>query len=230
MSLFHDEEDGPQEPVRGLPEKLPAGEHILWQGKPDARTLAIHAFHIRPVIAYIVLIALLRIGGALSSGGGGADATAILLTSALGLFAGVGLLYGLAWLMARASIYTITDKRIVLRYGVAIRKYVNIPFDAITNLALKTHRNHAGSLAIKTIAEKRTPYLHLWPHVRPWRFTAPQPMLRALSEHEAVVKILVNAMRSHAPTRVTITPQNTETPSDTKAGTRRPDFTAAASA
>jgi len=33
MSKGHDDFAG--EPVRGLPEKLPAGERILWQGMPD---------------------------------------------------------------------------------------------------------------------------------------------------------------------------------------------------
>jgi hypothetical protein len=28
------------EPIRGLPEQLPEGEHILWQGAPDPRVLA----------------------------------------------------------------------------------------------------------------------------------------------------------------------------------------------
>ena len=32
------------EPVHGLPEKLPAGEKILWQGSPDWKTLANEAF------------------------------------------------------------------------------------------------------------------------------------------------------------------------------------------
>ena len=45
MNLFHDEETGPQEPIPGLPEKLPEGERILWQGSPSARALVIHAFH-----------------------------------------------------------------------------------------------------------------------------------------------------------------------------------------
>jgi hypothetical protein len=30
----HDHDDFQTEPVRGLPENLPEGEHILWQGHP----------------------------------------------------------------------------------------------------------------------------------------------------------------------------------------------------
>ena len=28
----------------------------------------------------------------------------------------------------------------------------------------------------------RLAYTHLWPHVRPWRFAHPEPMLRAVPE------------------------------------------------
>jgi len=35
------------EPIKGLPEKLPEDEHILWQGAPDPRRLAREALGIR---------------------------------------------------------------------------------------------------------------------------------------------------------------------------------------
>ena len=47
------------EPLRGLPEPLPAGERILWQGAPDWRALAVDVFHVRAVWIYgALLIAL----------------------------------------------------------------------------------------------------------------------------------------------------------------------------
>ena len=39
------------EAVTGLPEPLPAGERVLWQGSPDWRALAREAFHL-PAIAF----------------------------------------------------------------------------------------------------------------------------------------------------------------------------------
>jgi hypothetical protein len=35
------------EPVPGLPAELPAGETMIWQGRPQWRSLAVRAFHIR---------------------------------------------------------------------------------------------------------------------------------------------------------------------------------------
>ena len=36
----------------GLPEALPEGEHILWQGAPDWKVLARRVFHTRKVAVY----------------------------------------------------------------------------------------------------------------------------------------------------------------------------------
>ncbi len=40
------------EPIRGLPGHLPAGEHILWQGSPDWRTLSRSALKAHWVAVY----------------------------------------------------------------------------------------------------------------------------------------------------------------------------------
>ena len=48
------------EPQFGLPEPLPQGERILWQGSPDFAALARSAFHVRMLAVYfLVLLALL---------------------------------------------------------------------------------------------------------------------------------------------------------------------------
>jgi hypothetical protein len=41
---------------------------------------------------------------------------------------------------------------------------------------------------------KRLAYLVLWPHVRPWRLQAPQPMLRAIDDVAAVADLLAEAL------------------------------------
>ena len=35
---------------------LPKGEHVLWQGRPRARSMAVRVFHVRPVLAWFVLL------------------------------------------------------------------------------------------------------------------------------------------------------------------------------
>ena len=48
------------EAVRGLPEPLPPGETLLWQGAPDWRVLARHGFHLRQLVGYFGVILALR--------------------------------------------------------------------------------------------------------------------------------------------------------------------------
>ena len=55
MSKHHDDFDF--EPVRGLPQILPKGERMLWQGAPRWQDLAVHAFHARKVVWYFVALA-----------------------------------------------------------------------------------------------------------------------------------------------------------------------------
>ena len=44
------------EPIPGLPEKLPDGERILWQGAPSSISLGNKALHLKGVGTYLVLI------------------------------------------------------------------------------------------------------------------------------------------------------------------------------
>ncbi|MEL6410051.1 MAG: hypothetical protein AAFQ38_06600, partial [Pseudomonadota bacterium] len=47
-------------PEAGLPEKLPEGETILWQGRPDGWALTRDALNLNWVLGYFALIALWR--------------------------------------------------------------------------------------------------------------------------------------------------------------------------
>ena len=49
------------EPQRGLPERLPAGEHILWQGSPQPWRIAVEALSIKWIAGYFVLLAVWRV-------------------------------------------------------------------------------------------------------------------------------------------------------------------------
>ena len=63
------------EPVRGLPEMLPAGERLLWQGAPRWQDLAVHAFHARKVIWYFLAIAIVQAVFRLADGSSLSDAS-----------------------------------------------------------------------------------------------------------------------------------------------------------
>jgi hypothetical protein len=181
-------------PPRGLPDHLPEGERLLWQGGPTFWNLACQAFHIRKIAAYFAVLLAWRIGGALADGASLVSALhgAIPLTvlSALGLGA-VGVI---AWLSARTTVYTITSRRLVMHCGIALPMSVNIPFAMIASAALKTAGDGSGDIAVALPAGQRIAYLSLWPHVRRWRFSQPEPSLRSLPNAAFVGEILARSL------------------------------------
>lgn len=182
------------EPVRGLPEPPPPGESILWQGAPDWRSLAVHAFHARKLAVYFALLLCWRgvtvawDGGSL---GEAAGAVAFLLPFAT---AAVLLAYLVAWMMARATVYTITNRRVVMRIGVVLEVTFNLPYSAIDGAQLKEHADGTGDIPLALAGDTRIAYAHLWPHARPWHVARPQPMLRCVPDAARVAGLLARAL------------------------------------
>jgi hypothetical protein len=216
------------EPIRGLPGDLPKGEHILWQGAPRWTTLAQQAFHVRAVAAYFAGMFALRAVTAVSNGQSLADVgRSILLVSPIAILT-VALLAGLAWLYARTTVYTLTNKRAVIRFGVALPKAFNIPFTIIESAAVKTVGGGAGDLALTLKAPNKIAFAHLWPNVRPWRLASPQPTFRALADVQSVATILASAMSEVAPIELTRPDLTRPTRAPQAAGVlARPDAVAA---
>ena len=182
------------EPIRGLPGDLPEGETVLWQGAPNWLTLAQHAFHIRAVAAYFAGMLLWRTANAVVGGMPPVKAAlAAVAVTPIALVA-LGMLAALAWLNSRTTVYTITNRRVVMRFGAAVPKAINIPFTIIESAALKPLGKTDGDLALGIKAPNKIAFLHLWPHARPWRMKAPQPTLRALPNARAAADILASAM------------------------------------
>lgn len=203
MPLFHDEEDdGPAEPIPGLPEPLPAGEEIVWRGSPDAIGLAVHALHIRVVGVYFAALAAIAATRAVAQGDGFASAATSVGATLLGGAAAIGVLMFLAFAMARAAIFTITTRRIVVRHGAAIPKFINLPFQQIMNVSI-ARRGRVGDIALELAEDGKVPYFHLWPFARPLRINKPVPLLRCLKTPDAAANALVRAMKEYAPNTVT---------------------------
>lgn len=182
------------EPVRGLPELLPAGERMLWQGAPRWRSLAVQAFHVRKVAVYFALLAAFQAAAALVDGE--APAAALAASSwlvALGVIA-VSTLVLLAWLAARGTVYTLTDRRVVMRFGIALPMTVNLPFSVVESAAAGRRSDGTADIALTLARGSRIGYLVNWPNVRPWHFSRPQPMLRALADGERVAALLADAL------------------------------------
>jgi hypothetical protein len=113
--------------------------------------------------------------------------------------AAVGILGLMAWLNSRTTVYTITNRRVVMRFGAALPKAINIPFSLIEGAALKSLGRGAGDLALTLKPPNKIAFLSLWPHARPWRLSAPQPTLRAVPDAAAVAGILAAAMERQMP-------------------------------
>jgi hypothetical protein len=178
------------EPVRGLPEHLPAGEEIVWQGAPAWRQLAVRAFHVRKVAVYFVLLAALHVGLQVADGAplpGAVQGASWLLI--LGV-AAVALLGLLAWLYGRTTLYTITNERLVMRFGVAIPMMINIPWEKIDAADLSRHRGDAGDIELTLAKGEKIAYWLLWPHAKPWHFTPVRPMLRCLDDAQEAAQCL----------------------------------------
>lgn len=206
MIKLHDEEEEGGEPVRGLPQALPDGEQILWQGGPGILAFAIHALHVRFVLAYCVLATSWRLANLETAGASAAEMRGVAISAGIGAVAGLALLFLLAWLMARSTVYTVTSKRVVLRYGAAIRKYVNLPFEQITSVDMRRYGKDKGDIVLVLSSTGGLGFLKLWPHARPMRFSRPQPMLRNLADVETAARALSSAIAAHAPSRVTVAP------------------------
>ena len=181
------------EAAHGLPEALPPGERMLWQGSPDWRVMARRVFHLRKLGVYFGALLVLRAALTLRSG---ATLTETITTS-LGPLAlasvGLGLVTLLAWLSARSAVYTITDKRVVMRVGIVLTLTFNIPFKRIAAAGLHLEGGGTGDLPLTLLGSDRIAFLHLWPHARPWRLVRPEPMLRSVPQAAQVARLLTEA-------------------------------------
>lgn len=182
------------EPIPGLPASLPKGEKMLWQGAPQWKSMALHVFHIRKVAVYFAILLVWRFFSASADGATVTEAALSALWLLPLALSAIGLLVLLAWGYSRSTVYTITDKRIVMRFGIALPMTINLPFSVIESAALKTYRDGSGDLPVVLKNKQRIAYLVLWPNVRPWRVKQPQPMLRALADATEVAELLAQAL------------------------------------
>ncbi|MEO8280722.1 MAG: photosynthetic complex putative assembly protein PuhB [Ideonella sp.] len=182
----------------GLPEPLPAGEKMLWQGAPDWRLLAREALHTRWIMGYFGVLIAWRGANVLSDGGSLLDAGVAMLWPLPVAALALGLLLLIAWLMARTTVYTITDKRVVMRVGVVLSITFNLPLSQIEAAGLHTLADGSGDITLALAATDRIAYLHLWPHTRPWRLKRTEPMLRCLPQAAGVAATLAAALAASA--------------------------------
>ena len=183
------------EPLPGLPEMLPDGEYILWQGAPRRESIARSALKLRWVAFYFaaligwLVVAALEDGKAPDAVMFGAGVRAIMAATALCLME----LY--AWGVARTTLYTVTNRRVAMRFGIAMPVILNLPHSRIASADLARHRDGTGTLALTTT----TPSLSwpvLWPHARPRHLLKSKPAFRCIDDPDGAAEALAGALRA----------------------------------
>jgi hypothetical protein len=180
------------EPIRGLPETLPRGEEILWQGQPDWWALAKEALAVRWVAAYFLGFAAWRTLAALDT----LPLWEAVRTGSPFLVMGAvacGILSLIALVQAKATVYTITNRRVAMRIGAALTITLNLPYRWIGSASLDLRKSGTGTIALALTGTTRLSYLNTWPHVRPWRMARTEPALRCIPDAAKVAKILAEA-------------------------------------
>jgi hypothetical protein len=183
----------------GLPDYLPEGERLLWQGRPDWKRLAIDAFHVRKVAVYFAFVIAAQVAYRLTQGEALATALAnapLLLACAI---AACGILAGLAYAAARTTRYTLTSKRALMRIGIALPINVNIPYSKVDGVSFANTGAGAGNICFKPGGDVRLAYAMMWPHVRAWHFAKPQPAFRAIADVDGVASHLASILGGKMP-------------------------------
>jgi len=181
------------EPQFGLPERLPSDEFIVWQGAPDVAALAFSAFHFKKLALYFAVLIVVCAWPALQDGAGFmAVFLAIKWIAPLAIIA-MATVWMLAYFTARTTVYTITNKRVVMRLGIVLTVSFNLPLMQLACADVRVLQNGFGDITLALKGADRIGWVHLWPSVRPWRITKPEPTLRAVPDVQTVAAQLRNA-------------------------------------
>ena len=181
------------EPAYGLPEPLPKGERMLWQGAPDFGDLAIRVFHVRKAAIYFAALIASRAAFLNYSGQSlGNVAYGLMMPILLAIVALVALTI-LAWLTARTTAYSLTDQRMVMRVGIVLTLTFNLPLKRIETAGLMLSKTGFGDIPLALNSGDRIGWINLWPHARPWRIAKPEPMLRSVANAQAFAAQLQQA-------------------------------------
>ncbi len=189
----------------GLPGPLPESETLLWQGAPTWRGVARRIMHVRAVGLYFGLLVALCATRAVMLNSPTMWLSLVMLVVLGGI--AIGLLCLFAVLVARSTVYTLTDRRVVLRIGVALTASLNLPFKQVDSASVRLRADGSGDIALLMNGATRIGYFQLWPHARPWRTQRVQPMMRCIPDAARVARILSeqlerSAAENEAPTPV----------------------------
>ena len=159
------------------------------------------------------MLAFWRVGTLLDQGPFATIVTAAIPFLACGAVA-AGILMGMAYVMARSTVYTITNRRVVMRIGAALTITPNLPFTQIRNAEPDLRKSGTGTIALDLDQRTRLSYLVCWPHVRPWSIRKTKPALRCIRDARAVGELLAEVAEAEIsrPQIERVTPDTTAAP------------------
>jgi hypothetical protein len=167
---------------------------ILWEGKPDWWPAAVRIWHVRAVGIYFLLLLVneaYRIWSGVAPRSAALGDCAHLLGIAI---LATCLLLGLGVMTARTTRYSISDRALEMRIGIALQARLVIPFAAIAHVRVRARRDGTGDLAVQLKPGQSVIYPKLWPHARPWHLMRAEPMLRAIAAPGVPGAILCRAI------------------------------------
>lgn len=199
MAVTSSRGDGSRVPGIGAP--LPEGERLLWTGKPDLRGLVWRVFHLRAVLLWFGLLVAWRVVVWARGEAGEVPILADLAWIGVIALAATGLLVLFAWLTRRTTVYALTNRRVLMKIGVALEAVLNVPLHEVHSASWRSYGDGTGDIALETEGAQRVGYALLWPHARPWKWRRPEPSLRVVPDVERVAELHREAARAADPGR-----------------------------
>jgi hypothetical protein len=155
--------------------------------------MAKHVYRLQWLAVYFAVIVVLQIFSVAGGEGGLAAAwSSVALAVVLAL---IGLLFVglLAYWSATTTMYTLTNRRIVMRVGIVLTITFNLPYKSLKSADLKLYKDGTGDIPMQIATEDKIAFFHLWPHARPWRLARPEPMMRCIPQAQQVATLLTEA-------------------------------------
>ena len=194
------------EAAPGLPENLPADERILWQGRPHWAALAVHAFHVRKLAIYFVVMMVWQIANHHADGIDPVETFFDLMRFLTLAVVALCMLGMVAWWSASTTLYTLTNKRLVMRVGIVLSLTFNLPLRRIRAADLRLLPRGHGDIALQLPEGDRIGWFHLWPHQRAWHLRHPQPTLRCVPDGQRVGELLIRTWQQVQQAPATVAP------------------------
>jgi hypothetical protein len=150
--------------------------------------------HVRIVAGYFTVLTLADMVQVRLQHHDGLAALRAAIPSVLTGAACLLILAALAYAIGRTTRYAITSRRVIMQFGVALPATLVLPLHRIAAVSARMHGDRTGDLSLRLYPTDRLGYLKLWPHARPWRMAAAEPMLRDVEQAAVLAAPLCRAV------------------------------------